>query len=278
MTSDSPLLTGGRVRSRDGTSLGYLALGDGPTVLCVHGALATGTDWLPVARLLAGQYRFVLVDRRGHGSSDVGVEGNNLNLEIEDLEAMVKQTGPIHALLAHSFGAVFILHALLTTALADQIGSLVLYDPPLMLDPAEAEHQVATAGALVSAGNYEQGVMQAVKLMLSLTDHEVAQLRRGFRGWANTVAMAPALMVQAAAMSRLGRVVEPFREVHQPTLLVLGELSRDVFSESIDALATVMPNTRKIVLHGQGHAALSGSPETLASEIGSFLNNPEAAV
>jgi pimeloyl-ACP methyl ester carboxylesterase len=266
-----PTLTGGRVTSRDGTSIGYLALGEGPTVLCLHGALATGLDWLAVARLLADHYRFVLVDRRGHGASDVGVDGHTVELEIEDLDALVKHTGPVHAVLAHSFGAVIALHAMVTP-LADRVGGLVIYDPPLMLDPAEARHQLATSGALVDAGEWERGVVSALQQMLLMTDQDIAALRRSSRGWAATVSMAPAVMIQAAMLAEIGRVVEPFRALELPTLLVVGELSRDVFAESIDTLAATLPNSRRLALPGQGHAALSRDPELVAAEFGAFLD------
>ena len=278
MTDSEPTLgaalTGGRVTSRDGTSIGYLALGEGPTVLCLHGALATGLDWLAVARLLADRYRFVLVDRRGHGASDVGVDGHTIGLEIEDLEAVVKHTGPVRAVLAHSFGAVIALHAMLTP-LADRTGGLVIYDPPLMLDPAEARHQLATFGPLVDAGEWEQGVVSALQQMLLMTDDDLAGLRRSSRGWAATVAMAPAVMIQAAMMAEVGRVVEPCRAIELPALLMVGEVSRDVFTESIATLAATLPNGRHLVLPGQGHAALSRDPELVAAGIRAFLEETQ---
>jgi pimeloyl-ACP methyl ester carboxylesterase len=46
------MLTGGRVRSKDGTEISYLSLGAGHTLLCTHGAFSSGAEWLPVARLM----------------------------------------------------------------------------------------------------------------------------------------------------------------------------------------------------------------------------------
>ena len=153
------------------------------------------------------------------------------------------------------------------------IDGLVVYDPPLMLDPAEARHQLATSGALVDAGEWEQGVVSALQQMLLMTESDIAALRRSARGWATTVAMAPAVMIQAAMMAEIGRVVEPFRAVELPALLMVGELSRDVFEESIDALAATLPHGRRLVLPGQGHAALSREPGLVAAEIGAFLRD-----
>lgn len=267
------LLSGGRVTSRDGTSLGYLAVGEGPTVLCMHGALATGVDWLPVARLLADRYRFVLPDRRGHGISDIGVEGHTIALEVEDLAAVLKDVGPVRAVLAHSFGAIITLHAMLTP-LSDLVDALVLYEAPVMLDPAEAAEQVTVSAALVSAGDWEAGLVNALKLTLAMTDDDIAALRRNQRVWATTVAMAQSVMVQARMIADTGQLIEPFRVVAQPALLVNGEQSRAVFVESMAVLAGVLPRARRLVLTDQGHSALSRGSETLAGEIAEFLEGP----
>src|ERR1700761_9500207 len=181
-----PRLTGGRVTSRDGTTLGFLALGEGPTVLCIHGALATGVDWLPIARLLADRYRFVMFDRRGHGASDAGAEGHTLPLEIEDVHAMLAATGPVRGILAHSFGAVLALHAMRMT-IPDMVQSLVLYEPPIMLDPAHARDQLSDWGPLISAGEWENVITSALTDFAGMTSDEIAMMRRSQKGWASTV-------------------------------------------------------------------------------------------
>lgn len=102
--------------SRDGTRLGYLRIGAGPVVLCVHGALATGVAWLPVAQLLADRYTFVLPDRRGHGATEAGAAADPLAAEIGDLTAVIDALGPVHCLVSHSFGSVVAMHTMLTRA------------------------------------------------------------------------------------------------------------------------------------------------------------------
>lgn len=44
-------------------------VGDGPPVVVLHGLFGAGRNWITVARALAGQYRFHLVDLRNHGGS-----------------------------------------------------------------------------------------------------------------------------------------------------------------------------------------------------------------
>ena len=269
--NDEPRLTGGRVTSRDGTTLGFLALGEGPTVLCIHGALATGVDWLPIARLLADKYRFVMFDRRGHGASDAGAEGHTLPLEIEDVHAMLAATGPVRGILAHSFGAVLALHAM-RMIIPDMVQSLVLYEPPIMLDPAHARDQLSDWGPLISAGEWENVITSALTDFAGMTSDEIAMMRRSQKGWASTVSMAPVVAHHARMITEVGGMVKPFENLQQPTLLLLGEVSGKLFIESIDALADVIPRRRVVTLPEQAHSAMSRIPNVLADEIGSFLD------
>ena len=269
--NDEPRLTGGRVTSRDGTTVGFLALGEGPTVLCIHGALATGVDWLPIARLLADRYRFVMFDRRGHGASDAGAEGHTLPLEIEDVHAMLAATGPVRGILAHSFGAVLALHAM-RMIIPDMVQSLVLYEPPIMLDPAHARDQLSDWGPLISAGEWENVITSALTDFAGMTSDEIAMMRRSQKGWASTVSMAPVVAHHARMITEVGGMVKPFENLQQPTLLLLGEVSGKLFIESIDALADVIPRRRVVTLPEQAHSAMSRVPDVLADEIGSFLD------
>ncbi len=264
-------LRGGRVRSRDGTSIGYLSIGAGPPLVCLHGALTTGIDWLPVARRLADRYRMVLVDRRGHGASDVGAGGHTIELEIADLEAVLEATGPARALLAHSFGAVIAMYAA-ASPLGARLGSLVAYDPPLMLTREAALSQLLGLRGHVESGDYEAGVVAAVQSMLGMTDEAVDGLRANPRSWAAIVALAPSLAVQARIMADVAGIAEPFEQIELPTLLLVGEHSgEEPFELSIDTLADVIPKAHKVVLTGQGHSALARAPAMVAARIADFL-------
>lgn len=269
MSAPAPL-TGGRLRSRDGTQLGYLSLGEGPLVVCLHGGFNSGLDWLPVARILAHRYRLVLVDRRGHGVSDSGVDGHTLDLEAEDLTAVFNETGPAHAVLAHSFGALVALHAA-TGPLADQMGALILYEPPLLLKAGEAgvfemldEH--------IAAGRYEAAMTEALLRVLELSDSDLLALRRSTAIWAGMVAAAPTLPAQTRIMAEAAASVDGVRAIDLPTLLLVGEYSDSAtFGSSVERLADRIPGAQVVTLTGQGHSAMARGPEALAGEVEKFL-------
>ena len=263
-------LMGGRLQSRDGTQLAYLSLGEGPTVVCLHGGFNSGLDWLPVARLLADRYRLVLVDRRGHGVSDSGVDGHTLDLEVEDLTAVLAETGPAQAILAHSFGALVALHAA-TGPLADQIGALILYEPPLLVQAGEAG-VFETLDEHIAAGRYEAAMSEALTRVLDMSEQDLVQMRRSGRIWAGMVAAAPSLPAQTRIMAAAAAAVDEVRGIDLPTLLLVGEYSDPgTFGSSVDRLADRIPGARVVTLSGQGHSAMSRGPEALAGEVEKFL-------
>ena len=107
-------------------------LGDGPTVLLVHGWGGRGTDLAVLADHLARTgHRAVAVDLPGHGASPGDL------VDLFQLAAAVtaigRAAGPLHGLVAHSLGSVATL-----LALADglAVGRAAVLAPPASLDRA----------------------------------------------------------------------------------------------------------------------------------------------
>ena len=86
------------VRSADGTRLHVEEYGraDGPTVVLSHGWTCSTLFWAPVVRLLAGDYRVVAYDQRGHGRSSVPAtrEGYGTGVLADDLQAVMEAVLP----------------------------------------------------------------------------------------------------------------------------------------------------------------------------------------
>ena len=79
--------------------------GEGPTVLLVHGWNGRGSQMGSFAQPLVDRgYRVVTFDLPAHGRSP----GNNTNIfkSIETLEVIAETYGPIHGIVAHSFGVM----------------------------------------------------------------------------------------------------------------------------------------------------------------------------
>ena len=66
------------VRSKDGTTISYLSIGGGPTVLVLPGVLSMATDYTAFARSLAVHVTVHTIKRRGRGES--GPQGDDYSI------------------------------------------------------------------------------------------------------------------------------------------------------------------------------------------------------
>jgi pimeloyl-ACP methyl ester carboxylesterase len=100
-------------RGFDGTRLHVTEMGEGPTLLLLHGLFSSAeTNWIrygTARRLVEAGYRLVMPDFRGHGQSDVPTapEAWPADVLAMDIEALVDQLGLGHdyVLGGYSLGA-----------------------------------------------------------------------------------------------------------------------------------------------------------------------------
>jgi pimeloyl-ACP methyl ester carboxylesterase len=84
------------------------SLGAGPSVVLVHGSLATGTDEWTAQRPLADEgFRLLVLDRRGYGRSPAA-EGEDFLRDAEDVAELM---GDGAHLVGHSYGGLAVLLA-----------------------------------------------------------------------------------------------------------------------------------------------------------------------
>ncbi len=114
------------------TVLSGWELGDGPTVLLVHGWGGRSTDLASLAtRLAATGHRAVAVDLPAHGASP-GATTDLLRMA-EAVGAAGRRAGSLHGLVAHSLGSVA---ALLAVADGLAVERIAVLAPPATVDGA----------------------------------------------------------------------------------------------------------------------------------------------
>ena len=156
---DASPVTTHAVTSKDGTTIGYRQLGHGPGIVVVHGSLSSGYYHLELAQALCDAFTVYLPDRRGRGLSGAYQADNDIQREVEDLEAVLTETGA-HAVFAVSVGAVIALQAALTLP---AIEKLAVYEPLLFPDATAASAAMARYDQQMAAGKVAAALATAMK-------------------------------------------------------------------------------------------------------------------
>jgi len=94
--------------SADGTKIHYVASGEGPLVVAIHGFPDFSGSWTKLTPALNDSYRFVAVDTRGYNLSDQpeGVANYAMPKLVEDIDAVIAAEGRDKAtVIGHDWGA-----------------------------------------------------------------------------------------------------------------------------------------------------------------------------
>jgi pimeloyl-ACP methyl ester carboxylesterase len=126
----TPIGTSHIVISRDGTKIGYLSVGDGPSVLVIPGVLSMAADYTAFARALSEHFAVHTIERRGRGES--GPQGDDYSIvkECEDVLALQAKTGA-SLLVGHSYGGLVALEVARNNK---AFHNIAVYEPGVSID------------------------------------------------------------------------------------------------------------------------------------------------
>lgn len=256
-----------RIISRDGTALTFRRNGVGPPLLLVHGTTADHRSWAQVTPLLAEHCTAYALDRRGRGESG-DTAGYSLRHEAEDIAAVVESIGGPVCLLGHSYGALCCLEAALLT---DRLARLILYEPGLAGDiPLYPPGVPERMQALIDMGELEAAMLVLFREVVRMPEYELAEYRQSPL-WAERLPLARTIPREMAV--ELSYAFDParFANLRTPTLLLQGSDSPAVLHQATGRVAAALPDSRVVVLPGQGHIAYRTAPELFVGEVLRFL-------
>ncbi|WP_229075669.1 alpha/beta fold hydrolase [Actinoplanes sp. DH11] len=256
------------------TDIGWRTFGGGPKVVLLHGGMQTSANLTKLARALATTHTVYVPDRRGRGQSGPAAPGHGLRAEIDDLAAVLGETGA-RDVFGLSSGAVVALRA----ALELPIDRLALYEPPLKHgahDPISwlprYEKELSRgrrAAALVTAtkgtGDFPHVPRAALIPLVGLAMRS---------GEGRVLAeLAPTMRLDAAVVRDAAGPLELYRQVRADTLLLGGDRSPAYLTGVLNGLEPVLPRVRRVTLTGMGHLAAdnSGKPAAVAAELRRFF-------
>jgi pimeloyl-ACP methyl ester carboxylesterase len=262
-----PVITEGAVTSADGTRIGCRHIGAGPALLVVHGSMSTHTDWRRTARLLASRYTCYALDRRGRARSANGRSPYSLEREYEDIDAVIRHTGPIACLIGHSCGAICALGA----SLRNPVPRLVIYEPPFPVGGPIAGEFLEPYTHAIAQNDPDTALEIGLTHFTRLAPDAIATWRAS-KAWPRLRTLASSWIRELAAMDALSPNLDRYASLACPVLMLVGALSPEhPLLDASRALARVLPHVRVETIQGQGHMALRNAPEPVARLIESFL-------
>jgi pimeloyl-ACP methyl ester carboxylesterase len=116
--------------SKDGTTISYLSVGDGPSVLVLPGVLSMASDYAAFARALAEHFAVHAIERRGRGGSGPQGDGYSILKECEDVLVLHQETGA-SLLVGHSYGGLVALEVARNNKAFTRIA---VYEPGVSID------------------------------------------------------------------------------------------------------------------------------------------------
>lgn len=243
---------------RDGVSIYYEDHGEGPVVLLTHGFSSSCRMWDPQIDALAGRYRVILWDMRGHGESDSPKDGAaySHDLSVGDMAAVLDACGVESAVIGGlSLGGF--LSLCFHHAHPDRTRALLLCDTgPGYRDP-DGRAAWNRYAEKIAAGFDEDG------LGALWGNAEVAVAR-------HAGAEGLALAARGILVQNDSRIIDGLSAIKVPTLVVAGS-DDTLYVKSMGYMVSKILGAKSALIDGAGHAPNIDRPEVFNEEVGAFL-------
>ena len=274
------------VRSRDGTAITYRERGEGPGVVLVHGAMQSAKNFARLTEALSASFRVYVPNRRGRGGSGpFGVE-YGVAREVEDLDALLQQTGA-RFVFGLSSGALI---ALCAARALSSVAKLALYEPPLAIDGADPAQWVPRYRSEVDRGDLAAAMVTVlqgtgdVELMTYLPRLLLVPLVRlairfeAVQPSADRVSirdLIPTVRYDALVQREATSLLSASLDVGGDVLLMGGDRSHRTLRVVLDEVARRLPSARRARFKGVGHLAAddTGRPLEVAEELRRFFGS-----
>jgi pimeloyl-ACP methyl ester carboxylesterase len=236
--------------SRDGTTIAFEKVGDGPPIVLLNGAFRDHTIFDQLVPELAPHCTTYVYDRRGRGES-----GDSptyaVAREIEDLEAVIDEAGGEAVLFAGSSGANLALEAVLAGA---PVTRLALHEPYFRIEgyPKPPNDFLENLQARLADGDRGGAAEYFLANLVGLPPEMIADWRQGPL-WATNEANAHTLPYDTVICGDFSVPVERLAAIRTPTLVVNSDSTSDWLRAAAQATVAAVPNARGLELPGSWH-------------------------
>lgn len=260
----------------NGVELFHEIQGEGEPLVLVHGSWGDHFNWRLVAPGLAGSFRVLTYDRRGHSQSERPGEGLRKDDE-DDLAALIQELdlAPAHVV-GNSFGASIALG--LAARRPELFRSLVVHEPPVMaivedpeVRPLMMDFQAKEDAAIdrLKAGDIPGGTRQFVEEVAfgpGAWDQLPNEVRETFMNNAPTAINEG----EDPAWSTLN--LDSLSAFAAPALVTEGDQSPPWFPVIVRKLAEALKRSKRHVFHGAGHVPHMTHPDDYVNTVTNFVS------
>ncbi|AYY12620.1 alpha/beta hydrolase [Actinobacteria bacterium YIM 96077] len=239
-----------KVVSRDGTTIAYERLGDGPPLVLLNGAFRDHTIFDFLVPELTPHCTTYVYDRRGRGESGDSPD-YAVTKEIEDLEAVIDAAGGEAVVFAGSCGANLALEAAMAGV---PITKLALHEPFYRAEgyPKPPDDFMDTLRALLAHGKRDEAAEHFLANLMGLSPEVIADWRKGPL-WATNEANAHTLLYDTAICGDFSVPANRLASVRTPTLVLNSDSTSDWLRAAARATAAALPNGWGMQLPGSWH-------------------------
>jgi pimeloyl-ACP methyl ester carboxylesterase len=246
--------------------------GSGPTVVLLHGFLASSRYWEKVAELASKNYKVIAVDLLGFGSSPKPKDSSydyadhivSINRTLERLEI-----DEPFILMGHSMGSLIALRY--ATLYDERVSKLILTNMPAMIGRKEVRETIFKQNLV-----YRLGLSNYTNRLMWPMFHTLYKLRWLPRTSLTRIQDNIAFMFQSESHSRMRsfrRVIEDARidldlhAVKAKTVILAGVEDKKIYLENLLHNIPTRPNIR-VETVATGHHIPRIMPEFIAQKIG----------
>lgn len=244
----------------------------------LHGLMGFGSNWKTMARHFSSKYQILLYDQRGHGRSFQPTQGYKLQDYAEDLEKILNELGWQDIILVgHSMGAR--VAAQFAEHFPERVKKLILVDMGPVSDMASmlaVEERIKfiptpfkdrnEARQFFDGPFMEKYNNETVKQFFyaNLTDNKAGEM-----GWRFYL---PGIL-EILWQGRVGNQWKAFESFQMPTLLVRGELSKDLSRDLFEEVVKKNSHILGIEVADAGHWVHVEKPQELVQIFEDFLKD-----
>lgn len=250
----------------------------GSGVVVVTASMVTAADYTRFAQKLSAELGRPVhtFNRRGRGESSEQPADYTLDVDIRDLDAVMKHTSSTDVF-GHSFGGAVAIHAARTLP----VERLAVYDPAVSVNHSVKADWTTEYERATAAGDDDRA-LAVLQRGLEAGGAFSSRMPLSMLTLANKLTAGTSVGKQQREMMRTGvreikaiiaadMPAEPFLELPLETLIIVGEKSPAYFGVACGQIHDVLSGSSYTILPGFGHDGVNRAPDKLITELSEFF-------